>query len=150
MRAATPGCVMNEMSSNNLRDLLRQAGLRPTRQRMALARLLLSGEPRHVTADELLVEARQHGVAVAQTTIYNVLHQFQQAGLIREVLVESGRAWFDTKTAPHMHLYDEETGRVQDLDEDPFALKLLDHLALPEGVEITGVDVVLRVKKKSK
>ncbi|MCC5858035.1 MAG: transcriptional repressor [Ectothiorhodospiraceae bacterium] len=139
---------MKGMSSNSLRDLLREAGLRPTRQRLALARLLLSGEPRHVTADELLAEARAHGVAVAQTTVYNILHQFHQAGLIREVLVESGRSWFDTKTTPHMHLYHEDTGRVRDLDQNPLALELLERLDLPEDLEVMGVDVVLRVRSK--
>lgn len=139
---------MNELTSNTVRHMLREVGLRPTRQRMALARLLLSGEPRHVTAEELLAEARAHGVTVAQTTIYNVLHQFQQAGLIREVLVESGRAWYDTRTSPHMHVYHEDSGQVQDLDQDPFGLDLLNRLNLPDDVEVTGLDIVLRVRSK--
>ncbi len=139
---------MNELSPNTVRQKLRDAGLRPTRQRIALARLLFAGAPRHVTADELFAEARAQGVAVAQTTVYNVLHQFQEVGLVREVLVESGRSWFDTKTGPHMHLYDEVSGQVQDLDQDPFALDLLNGLELPDGLEVTGVDIVLRVRKK--
>ncbi|MCH8505809.1 MAG: transcriptional repressor [Ectothiorhodospiraceae bacterium] len=139
---------MIDTNPTALRDTLREAGLRPTKQRLALARLLLGGGHRHVTADDLLAEARAQGVSVAQTTVYNVLHQFHRAGLLKEGLVESGRTWYDTKTGSHMHLYDEETGAVSDLDQDPRALQILDKLELPDDVDVMSVDVVVRVRAK--
>lgn len=139
---------MSDTTPTALRTTLREAGLRPTKQRLALARLLLTGGYRHVTADELLAEARAEGISIAQTTVYNVLHQFHRAGLLQEVLVESGRTWYDTKIGSHIHLYDEETGVVTDLDQDPRTLQLLDKLDLPAGVDVMSVDVVVRVRKK--
>lgn len=136
--------------SSDLKDRLRGLGLRPTRQRVAIARLLLAGEHRHVSADDLLVEARQAGIPVAQTTIYNILRQFAEVGLVREVVVEPGRAWFDTKIGPHIHIYDEDTGRINDLDCDPMALGVLETLELPEHLEVNDLSIVVRVKSKAK
>lgn len=131
-----------------IRDRLKAAGLRPTRQRLAIAGLLLCGEDRHVSAEGLLSEARHAGVPVSQATVYNVLRQFADAGLIREVLVESGRTWFDTRTSAHVHLFDESSGAIADIDCDPHALGLVEALDLPEHLAISEVSIVVRVKQK--
>ena len=96
-------------------DLLRSVFLRPTRQRKALASLLFGRGDRHVTAEILHEEAQKAGVKVSLATVYNTLHQFTDAGLLRELIVESGRAYFDTNTAHHHHFFDEETGDLTDI-----------------------------------
>ena len=90
-------------------DRLIEAGLRPTRQRVALARLLFDGGDRHVTAEALHGEATAAGQAMALATVYNTLHQFTEAGLLREVVIEAGRSYFDTNIRDHHHFYHEAT-----------------------------------------
>lgn len=125
--------------------LLQKAGLRPTRQRMALARLLFDGPNRHVTAEELQREAISNNIRVSLATIYNTLHQFTEAGLLREVVVDTGRAYFDTNTSSHHHFYFEDTGRIQDIPADQVKISALP--GLPEGVNLNRVDVVVRVSQ---
>ena len=84
--------------------------LRPTRQRLALAKLLFEGEDRHVTAEQLHSEAHAANIRVSLATVYNTLHQFTEAELMREVVVESGRSYFDTNIADHYHFFDEDEG----------------------------------------
>src|SRR6187402_607378 len=98
-----------------LTAVLRMAGLRPTRQRVALAELLLAGPHRHVSAEELHVEALDARVRVSLATVYNTLHQFQEAGLLREVAVDASRSYFDTDTSDHHHFYIEDEQRVIDI-----------------------------------
>ncbi len=133
----------------SVRDTLRNLGLRPTRQRIAVARLLLNGGNRHVTAEDVYREAQMAGVSLAYTTVYNILHQFTEVGLVREVIVESGKTWFDTNVGPHMHVFNERTGEIRDLDVDPARLNLLRQLDIPEDVEIKDVDVIIRVGQKT-
>jgi len=87
-------------------DRLKAANLRPTRQRLALAKLLLENEHRHITAEELFHEARAAGIMVSLATVYNALHQFTSAGLLREVVVDLGQSYFDTNTSHHHHFFD--------------------------------------------
>ncbi|MEX0732710.1 MAG: iron response transcriptional regulator IrrA [Aquisalimonadaceae bacterium] len=136
------------LATTSIRNQLRALGLRPTRQRIAVARLLFSGEHRHLSAEELYNEAQAAGIRLAYTTVYNILHQFTQAGLIREVPVESGRTWFDTNIGSHVHLFDEDSGQIRDLELDSRQLELLRELHLPEDVEIRDVDIIVRVRKK--
>src|ERR1700746_3540120 len=94
---------------------LRAVGLRPTRQRLALARLLLENGDRHITAEQLHGEAMCADIPVRLAPVYNPLHQFTDAGLLREVVVEPGRSYFDTNTTDHHHFYCEATGQLQDI-----------------------------------
>jgi Fur family iron response transcriptional regulator len=125
---------------------LRAAGLRPTRQRLALARLLFEKGDRHITADELYAEAEQAGIGVSLATIYNTLNQFTAAGLLREVAVEAGRAYFDTNTSEHHHFFFEEGGRLTDIPAEGLAIAGLP--AAPAGSEVARVDVIVRLRHR--
>src|ERR1700739_3176934 len=92
-------------------ERLRAAGLRPTRQRLALAKVLGTGD-RHVTAEQLHIEAAAAGMPVSLATVYNTLHQFTEAGLLREVVVEGAKTYFDTNTSNHYHFFCEHTGQL--------------------------------------
>lgn len=122
---------------------LKQAGLRPTRQRIALAKLLFEGENRHVTAEELHAEARAAGVSVSLATIYNSLNQFTEAGIMREVVVEAGRSYFDTNTGDHHHFFHEDTGCLEDIPCELINVSALP--AAPSGKSVQRVDVIVRV-----
>ena len=127
----------------NAIDLLHRARLRPTRQRIALARLLFENEYRHVTAEQLHAEAVASRISVSLATVYNTLHQFTTSGLLREVVVESDRSYFDTNTSDHHHFYNENTGELSDIRANGVDLSALP--ALPEGTEIRRVDVIIRL-----
>ncbi|HMM14030.1 MAG TPA: Fur family transcriptional regulator [Parvibaculum sp.] len=123
---------------------LREAGLRPTRQRLALGRLLFDGGDRHVTAEALHDEAQAVGVSVSLATVYNTLHQFTEAGLLREVVVDSARTYFDTNTSDHHHFFVENSGALMDIDGDRIAISGLPEA--PEGTNVARVDVIVRLQ----
>lgn len=126
-------------------DQLRGAGLRPTRQRMALAKLLFDGGDRHVTAEALHSEALSAQVRVSLATVYNTLHQFTDAGLLREIVVDSARSYFDTNTSDHHHFFLEGKGELTDI---PVAEVEVGRLpAPPAGHAIDRVDIVIRVRQ---
>ena len=128
-------------------ERLRAAGLRPTRQRLALARLLLDGGDRHVSAEQLYGEAAAAAVPVSLATVYNTLHQFTEVGLLREVVVEPGRSYFDTNIDDHHHFYCESTGKLQDIPGAAVTVGQLPNA--PEGSEISRVDVIIRVRRQN-
>jgi len=127
-------------------DRLRAAGLRPTRQRLALARLLFGAGDRHLTAELLHSEAQQQRVRVSLATVYNTLNQFTQAGLLREVVVEPGRSYFDTNVSNHHHFFHENDGELCDIPGPSVVLGALP--TAPQGTEVTRVDVVIRVRNR--
>lgn len=124
-------------------DRLQGAGLRPTRQRLGLARLLFETGDRHVTAEQLHGEAMAADLRVSLATVYNTLNQFTDAGLLREVVVEVGKSYFDTNTSDHHHFFLETTGRLEDIPGDQLALQRLP--AAPDGTRIARVDVIVRL-----
>ena len=126
----------------NFARLLLRAGLRPTRQRAALAELLFKGD-RHVTAEALHSEASVAGADISLATVYNTLHHFKQAGLVRELAVEGSRTYFDTNTSNHNHFYFEDTQDVVDIPNGTIGLDKLP--TPPEGYEIAHVDIVVRL-----
>jgi Fur family iron response transcriptional regulator len=126
-------------------ERLRAVGLRPTRQRLALARLLYSHGPRHVTAEQLHAEALAAGVRISLATVYNSLHQFTEAGLLREVVVDPQRRYFDTNIEPHHHFFMETDGVLNDIPGRNITVSGLP--PQPSGTEIERIDVVVRVKR---
>ena len=127
-------------------DWLGQAGLRPTRQRLALAELLVGdGQHRHVTAESLHLAARDAGEGVSLATVYNTLSAFRDAGLVQEITVDGSKSYFDTRTDDHPHFYWEDEGRLSDAPSDELSIQRLPHA--PEGTEIAKVDVVIRLRK---
>jgi Fur family transcriptional regulator, iron response regulator len=126
---------------------LRAAGLRPTRQRLLLARLLLENGERHVTAEQLHAEAASAESQVSLATVYNTLHQFVDAGLLQQVVVEPGRSYFDTNTAVHHHFFCEQSGMLQDIAAAELTVRGIP--LPPVGTEIERVDVIVRVRRES-
>src|SRR5690606_37112669 len=120
---------------------------RPTRQRLALAELLFSGPHRHINAEQLHAEATANGVQVSLATIYNSLHQFRQAGLLREISVDASRSYFDTDTTDHHHFFIEDEQRIVDIPSNAIRIEGLPDA--PEGMTVTHVDVIVRVRKLS-
>ncbi|GBF27892.1 peroxide operon regulator [bacterium MnTg02] len=126
---------------------LRETGLRPTRQRLALGELLFGQGDRHVTAEMLHEDAVRNKVPVSLATVYNTLHQFTQAGLLREVSVDRSKTYFDTNVTSHHHFYCEHSGTLFDVPDNQIGIVGLP--VAPDGMEITRIDVVVRVTKKS-
>ena len=122
---------------------LRDAGLRPTKQRVGLAHLLYTNGNRHVTADKLHMESQQSGMKVSLATVYNTLHQFCDAGLLREVIVEPGRSYFDTNVDSHHHFFNPKSGELTDIPDGQVEVSVL--LAPPPGTSVEEVSVVVRV-----
>ncbi len=127
-------------------ERLREVGLRPTRQRLALARLLYDGADRHVTAEMLHSEALAAGIKISLATIYNTLHQFTRAGILRQVVVDAGRTYFDTNTGEHHHFFVEASGTLEDIPGD--RVNITDLPKPPEGTEIARVDVIVRLRPR--
>jgi Fur family iron response transcriptional regulator len=127
-------------------ELLRRAGLRPTRQRVALAALLFGSGDRHVTAELLHEEAVRAGQRVSLATVYNALHQFQRAGLLREIAIGGQRTYFDTNTSNHNHFLLEAEGKLVDIAENSIRVEGVP--SPPENFRISHVDVVVRLVAK--
>ncbi len=140
--ASRAGCPFNE-----LRGKLRGAGLRPTRQRVSLGWLLFAKGDRHVSAEMLFDEATRARVPVSLATVYNTLHQFTEAGLLRELAVDGAKTYFDTNPTDHHHFFVEGEEAMIDL---PLAAVSIDSLPQPpEGMEIARVDVIVRLRRKA-
>ena len=139
---ATP-MMTAERPFKRVLDRLNGAGLRPTRQRLGLARLLFEGCDRHVTAEQLHGEALSADLPVSLATVYNTLNQFTAAGLLREVVVEAGKSYFDTNTSDHHHFFVESTGRLEDIPADGVIVQILP--AAPAGSRVARVDVIVRL-----
>jgi Fur family iron response transcriptional regulator len=130
---------------HSLRERLRGAGLRPTRQRVSLGWLLFGKGDRHVSAEMLYDEAMRARVPVSLATVYNTLHQFTQAGLLRELAVDPSKTYFDTNPSEHHHFYIEGEDRMVDVPSDAIRLAALPDL--PEGMEVARVEVILRLRR---
>lgn len=127
-------------------EWLAKAGLRPTRQRCALAALLVEGGNRHLTAEQLYGEATRAALGVSLATVYNTLKAFTTAGLLREINIEPGRVYYDTRIDDHPHFYFEEDGTIADAPVGSVAFASLPNA--PEGCEIATVDVVVRLRRR--
>lgn len=128
-------------------ERLRAAGLRPTRQRVALCNLLFGAGDRHLSAEDLHDEAHRSGEPVSLATVYNTLHQFTDAGLVRPLSGEGQRTYFDTNTSDHHHFFVEAENMMIDIPDGAISVGVLPEP--PEGMEIVNVDVVVRLRRKS-
>ncbi len=127
-------------------EWLTEAGLRPTRQRVTLAALLVGdGQHRHVTAESLFESAKDEGAAVSLATVYNTLRAFCSAGVLQEITVDGAKSYFDTNVHDHPHFYWEGDGCVTDAPSEELVIQSLPQP--PEGTEIASVDVVIRLRK---
>jgi Fur family iron response transcriptional regulator len=138
--------ILTETAGKDVTDMLRNAGLRPTRQRVSLAELLYSKGDRHLSAELLHEEAVAADVPVSLATVYNTLHQFTEAGLLREVAIEGNKTYFDTKVSDHHHFFIEGENEVIDIPGKGVGIGELPEI--PEGMEVVHVDVVVRLRKK--
>jgi Fur family transcriptional regulator, iron response regulator len=136
------GCPVHD-----LKERLREVGLRPTRQRVALGWLLFGRGDRHLSAETLFDEATRARVPVSLATIYNTLNQFTQVGLLREIAMDGSRTYFDTNTSHHHHFFVEGAEGLVDIPEQDIAVTNLP--TPPEGMEISRVEVVVRLRKKT-
>ena len=138
---------MDDGSTAPVLQRLKAAGLRPTRQRVALAGLLFRAGDRHVTAEQLHQEALADKVRVSLATVYNTLHQFTDVGLLREVVVEAGRSYFDTNVSDHHHFFLVDSGTLVDIAGDRVAVKALPDA--PPGTAIDRIDVIVRLRTQA-
>lgn len=142
------GRLGGSLNTTRVHDLLRAAGLRPTRQRTALGGLLFRRGHRHVTADDLHQEATRAGAYLALATVYNTLNQFADAGLVRKVCINGERTYFDTDPDSHHHFYIEAEDRILDVPADQVSFGRLPEP--PDGYEITDIDVVIRLMRRER
>jgi Fur family iron response transcriptional regulator len=140
-RAELTGCPWHDVKA-----MLRQVGLRPTRQRMALGWILFAKGDRHVSAEMLYEEATRARVPVSLATVYNTLHQFTDVGLLRQVAVDGSKSYFDTNASVHHHFFVEGEDALVDIPE---AEVIVDKMPTPpDGYEIARIDVVVRLRRK--
>lgn len=127
------------------RKVLGDAGLRPTRQRLAICSLLFSGDPRHVAVDDLHREAEAHGIAMSLATVYNTMRQFDEAGLVRRIAVPGERVMYDVNAGDHHHFYIADEDRIVDIPDKTVSLETLPEP--PAGYVIDKVDVVVHLRR---
>ena len=138
---------MTETATRIATKWLTSGGLRPTRQRALLAKLLVGdGEHRHVTAESLFASAQDSGQSVSLATVYNTLRAFCDAGLMQEITVDGSKSYFDTNMGDHPHFYWEDSGQLTDAPADQ--LEILRLPDIPEGAELSKVDVVIRLRRR--
>jgi Fur family iron response transcriptional regulator len=132
---------------HNVRQRLRAAGVRPTRQRVTVAWLLFRKGHRHVTAEVLHEEAASAKVPVSLATVYNTLNQFRAAGLLRQIAVDGPKKYFDTNTSEHHHFLLDDQNELVDVSASELSVGRMP--TPPDGYEITRVDLVFRLRRKS-
>ena len=130
---------------DGIESRLRRHGIHPTTQRLRIAQLLCAA-PQHLTVEQLLATLRGEGGRISKATVYNTLHLFAERGLVRPVVVDGSRAWFDSTVAPHHHFHDLETGALTDVPLPDVEFQRLP--PAPEGMEYAGIDVVIRLRRK--
>ena len=138
---------MVSIANQRATSWLEEANLRPTRQRLCLAEVLVGdGQDKHVTAETLFAKVQQTGYTVSLATVYNTLKTFCDAGLIQEIIVDGSKSYFDTKTYDHPHFYWEDEAKLTDAPLEDLEIKKLP--AAPDGTKVTSVNVVIRLKNE--
>lgn len=125
---------------------LREVGLRPTRQRVALSCILFANDYRHFTAEMLFAEAKNADVPVSLATVYNTLHQLTEVGLLRQIAVSGLKSYFDSNVSDHHHFYIEKSN---DLFDIPYRDVIIANIpAPPEGYEVARIEATIRLRRK--
>jgi Fur family iron response transcriptional regulator len=137
--------TQNDISNGRIQALLVENAIRPTSQRVEIAALMFS-QPQHLSADLILSRVNRTGAKVSKATVYNTLNLFAKKGLIREVIIDSGKVFYDSNTDAHHHIYNEDTGMLLDVAADKMLIENLP--VIPANTETTGIDVIIRVKNK--
>jgi len=132
-----------EEARANLAEVLRAHGVGPTHQRIEIARALFS-RMTHLSADQVLAAVNQRHAETSKATVYNTLKLFVEKGLVREVIVDPAKVFYDPNTAPHHHFYDVETGEITDIDGD--RISILGLPSLPDGKVAAGIDLIIRIR----
>ncbi len=129
--------------TSDLEATLASYGIMPTPQRLDIAGLMLAKD-QHLSADQVLEKLQARGNSVSKATVYNTLGLFARKGLLREVIIDPTRTFYDSNTRPHHHFYNIDNGQLADFDPQAVAIERLP--ALPEGTEACGVEVIVRVR----
>jgi Fur family iron response transcriptional regulator len=132
-------------SRDEISELLVVHNIQPTQQRVDIAQILFA-RPQHLSAEQVLKSANQEGAAVSKATVYNTLGLFAEKGLIRQVIVDPSRVFYDSNTSEHFHLYNIDTGTLTDIGTDEININQLP--SLPDEMEAEGIDVIVRVRNK--
>jgi Fur family iron response transcriptional regulator len=147
-QAIPPRADLNGCPWHDVKSMLREVGLRPTKQRMALGWILFAKGDRHLTAEMLYEEATKAKVPVSLATVYNTLHQFTDVGLLRQVAVDGSKTYFDTNVSDHHHFFVEGENELVDI---PSADVVVGNTPpAPEGYEVARVDIVVRLRRKGR
>jgi Fur family iron response transcriptional regulator len=131
-------------SHDNMAELLRAHDINPTHQRIEIAYALFSRQE-HLSADQVMAIVNDRHAETSKATVYNTLNLFLEKGLIREVIVDPSKVFYDPNTGPHHHLYEVDSGRLSDINADNIRIEGLPDL--PHGVETVGIDLIVRVKR---
>ncbi len=131
------------MTRDGLVALLRERSITPTHQRVEIAQAMLGGRE-HLSADRVLARVNLRHPETSRATVYNTLNLFAERGLLRQVIVDPQRVFFDSNVSPHFHFYDVESGELIDVDADALSISRLP--ALPEGMVSEGMDLIIRIR----
>lgn len=136
----------NTVTRQSVARMLTDCSIRPTRQRVEIAYLLLA-RPQHMSADQVLMRVNSNKNMVSKATVYNTLNLFAEIGLVRQVIIDPGKVFYDSNTESHHHIYNEDTGTLQDIDSVDMEVKRMP--PLPADVTASGIDIIVRVKNKT-
>ena len=131
------------MSRSDILALFEQYGILSTPQRLEVAEILLE-KPQHMSADQIIDRLREAGSSVSKATVYNTLNLFGERGIVREVMVDPVRKFYDSTTHPHHHFYNVDTGELRDIPDDQVRFSELPEL--PEGTESESIEVLIRLR----
>ena len=133
------------LAADKTAELLKRHGITPTQQRLVIGSVLFA-RPQHLSAEQLLTAVNRGRPIVSKATVYNTLGIFAERGLVREVIVDPAKVFYDSNTSAHHHFYDTRTGILSDIDDKQIAIERIPEL--PDGTEIEGVDVIVRLRGK--
>lgn len=134
------------MTRASLLSLFNQHGILPTPQRVEIASILLQ-RPQHLSAEQIIDKLREAGSCVSKATVYNSLNLFSECGLVKEVMVDPVRKFYDSTTRPHHHFYNVDSGELSDIPDEQVSFQVLPDM--PDGTERESVEVLIKVRDRA-